>query len=238
MAKGRQVSRVKLKPIQVDDAKKYLLIWEAKGLYQNPEQFPRFDRQSLFGEPGNLQIEIGCGTGEFICSLAADHPNEKFVGIDFSRRAVYAAVNLAAAQMLDNILFIKADFKQLYPLFVPECFTKVYLHYPDPNYKSRHIKHRIFDKKFLNAMATALTVGGIIHVVTDQEPFFMDMLTLAEADQRFTKTHQERYLTDYEPKTKSRFYQAWERVNQPIYQFEIQKSPIKTNFNEYAPNKE
>ena len=232
MTKGRQVSRVKLNPPKETDAKKYLLIWEAKDLYKSPEKFPRLDRQSLFGETGKLQLEIGCGTGEFICGLATDYPNEKFIGIDFSRRAIYAAVNLAAANSLGNILYIKANFKQLYPLFSPESFSLVYLHYPDPNYKSKQVKHRIFDRKFLNAMATALIDGGKISVVTDQESFFMDMLTLAEADQRFTKAHQERYLTGFEPKTRSRFHRAWERVNKPIYRFEINKVAIETNFKE------
>jgi tRNA (guanine-N7-)-methyltransferase len=224
MTKGRQVSRIKLKSPQANDAKKYLLIWESKDLYQSPEKFPQLDRQSLFGEVGNLQLEIGCGTGEFICSLAADHPNEKFLGIDFSKRAIYIAVNLAAMNVLDNILFIKADFKRLYPLLNPESLSMVYLHYPDPNYKSKQLKHRIFDKTFLDIMAIVLTVDGKISVVTDQEPFFMDMLTLVEKDSRFVKTHPERYLTNYEPKTKSRFHRAWERVNQPIYRLEVRKS--------------
>lgn len=226
MAKGRQVSRVKLRPPKIEDAKKYLLVWDAKELYQNPDKFPHLDRQSLFGEPGNLQLEIGCGTGEFICSLAAEHPNEKYIGIDFSKRVIFAAVNLAAEYQLDNILFLKSDFKQLYPLILPECFKGVYLHYPDPHYKSKNIKHRIFDKKFLDTMASALIVGGKISVVTDQKSFFMDMLTIAEADRRFSKTHQERYLSNYEPKTKSRFHRAWERVNHPIFRFEIKKLPI------------
>jgi tRNA (guanine-N7-)-methyltransferase len=236
MTKGRQVSRIKLKPPKIDDAKKYLLVWEAKELYQNPENFPHLDRQSLFGEAGNLQLEIGCGTGEFICSLAADHPKEKFIGIDFSKRVIYAAVNLATTYRLDNILFIKADFKQLYPLILPERFMTVYLHYPDPYYKSKNIKHRIFDNKFLDTMASALIIGGKISVVTDQKSFFMDMLTIAEGDHRFTKTHRERYQSNYEPKIKSRFQRAWDRVNQPIYRFELQKLPIETDFKKNPSN--
>ncbi|MGD8458299.1 MAG: tRNA (guanosine(46)-N7)-methyltransferase TrmB [Anaerolineales bacterium] len=224
MAKGRQVARVKLQPPKAEDEKKYLLSWGAKELYHNPENFPHIDRQSLFKEEGYLQLEIGCGTGEFICSLAKEFSNEKYIGIDFSRRAIYAAVNLAAANSLDNILFIKADIKQLYPLFTPKCLSLVYLHFPDPNYKSKHIKHRIFNRKFLDTMAEALTINGKISVVTDQKPFFMDMLILAETDYRFSKTHRERYLTDYTPKTKSRFQQAWERVTKSVYRFEIQKS--------------
>jgi tRNA (guanine-N7-)-methyltransferase len=223
MAKGRQVARIKLKVPKAGDAKKYLRIWGAKDLYQNPGKFPYLNRKALFGESGNLQLEIGCGTGEFLCGLATDHPENKFLGVDFSRRAVYAAVNLAAASKLDNILFIKADFKQLYPLIIPNSLSMVYLHYPDPNYKAKHNKHRIFDKKFLEAMSNALVPGGKVSVVTDHEPFFMDMLGLAENDHRFTKTHLERYLTYFEPKTKSRFHRAWERIKQPIYRFEIQK---------------
>ena len=223
MAHGRKVSRIKLEPPNPEDEKKYLLTWGAKELYQNPGKFPQINCQNLFGSPGSLQIEIGCGTGDYICGLALEESIDKFIGIDFSKRAIYSAVNLAARRKLDNIRFIRADFRQLYPLFRPNSLSMIYLHFPDPNYKAKHMKLRIFDKKFLDHMVIALIPNGKISVVTDEEPFFEDMLSLVEGDIRFAKTHQERYLNTFTPIAKSRFHLAWERINLPIFRFEIKK---------------
>jgi tRNA (guanine-N7-)-methyltransferase len=215
MSHGRKIARVKLNPPKTEDSKRYLLSWKAKELYHHLDRFPPLNRQTLFDSVGPMQLEIGCGTGEFICNLAEDQENNKFVGIDFSRRAIYSAVNLAATKGLKNIKFIQADFKQLYPLLTSNSLDRIFLHFPDPNYKTKHLKHRIFDKTFLNHMNYALTLNGKISVVTDQERFFIDMLTIAEEDHRFKKNHPERFLTIFEPQKKSRFHLAWERIDQP-----------------------
>ena len=223
MAHGRKVARIKLIHPKPEVSERYLLSWGAKELYKNLNKFPPLNQQTLFGSTGPVQLEIGCGTGEFLCSLAEDQRENKFVGIDFSRRAIYSAVNLAALKNLGNIKFIKADFKQLYPLLMPSSLSKVFLHFPDPVIKAKHHKHKIFNKEFLNYMSIALIQDGTISVVTDQDAFFMDMLTLAEEDDRFKTTHPERFLSVFEPRIKSRFQQAWERIEQPIYHFELVK---------------
>jgi len=226
MSHGRKIARVKLNPPKPADSKKYLLTWAAKDLYYHPDKFPPINRQALFKSTGFIQLEIGCGTGEFVCGLAEDQSENAFVGIDYSRRAIYSAVNLAAKKRLGNIKFIKADFKQLYPLLTPSSLSMVFLHFPDPIHKAKQNKHRIFDKTFLNHMNSALTPDGKISVVTDEENLFRDMLELAEEDCRYNKTHSKRFVTTFEPRTKSRFQQAWERIEQPIYHFEIIKTPM------------
>jgi tRNA G46 methylase TrmB len=112
----------------------------------------------------------------------------------------------------------------LYPLLAPAAFYQVALLFADPNYGTKYEKDRIFDADFLDAMASSLTTDGEIRVVTDEEPFFLDMLALAENDPRFVKTHAERYLEDFEPQVKTRFQIAWERKGKPIYRFELKKA--------------
>jgi hypothetical protein len=54
-------------------------------------------------------------------------------------------------------------------------------------------------------------------------PFLLDMLDIVESDLRFRKTHKERYLTDFSPPEKTRFQRAWEKIDRPIFRFEITK---------------
>ncbi len=58
-------------------------------------------------------------------------------------------------------------------------------------------------------------------MVTDQHPFLIDMLEIAEGDERFAKTHPERYLTDFSPPAKTRFQIAWEKFDRPVFRFEL-----------------
>jgi tRNA (guanine-N7-)-methyltransferase len=224
MSRGRRIGRIKNIPPTKEAAEKYLSIWSSGDLYNHIERFPKIDAETFFGKQGNINLEIGCGTGEFICNFAVESPENLFLGIDYSKRAIYHAVNLAEKNRLENIRFFKADIKLLYPLLVPNSLAKIYLHFPGPNYGAKNLKHRVFDAIFLDNIHTALIQGGIISVVSDQEPFFMDMMEIAEADERFSKNHKERYLEDFSPPVKSRFQRAWERVDRQIYRFELVKN--------------
>lgn len=224
MSRGRRIGRIKNIPPTKETAEKYLSVWLSGDLYNHIEKFPKLDPVTFFGKNGKIHLEIGCGTGEFIGDLASESPQDLFLGIDYSKRVIYHAVNLAQQNQLQNIRFIKADIKLLYPLFIPNSIAKVYLHFPDPNYGAKNLKHRVFDAKFLDIMHTALIKGGIISVISDQDSFFMDMLQLAENDTRFKINHKERFLKRFDSPIKSRFQRAWERVNRQLYRFLLIKS--------------
>lgn len=212
-------------PPSKQTAEKFLREWESRILHHTPEVFPKLTAQNLFGKEGLFSLDIGCGTGEYLNAQAAAHPARLFVGVEISRRAIYYAVNQADERSLNNILYLKADFKLLYPLFAPDSLEDVYLIFPDPNYGgAKKLKNRIFKPDFLDRMAFALSHDGKIEVVTDQEPFLYDMLEIAEADPRFSKPHKEHFMQDFSPPEKTRFQIAWEKFNRPVYRFQLKRT--------------
>ena len=224
MSRGRRIARIKLVPPSPQAAQKYLLDWDNRSLYHNPEKYPALTTENLFHTSSSpMVLEIGCGTGEFLISSAAAQPADHFVGVEISMRAIYHAVNQAEKAKLDNIIFIKADIRLLYPLMEPNSWQMIHLNYPDPNYSPGRRKHRIFDGQFLDASHMALTPDGQISVVTDQLAFLQDMLEIAENDLRFVKTHEKRYREGFSPAQKTRFQQAWERFQRTNYYFELRK---------------
>lgn len=224
MAHGRKVGRFKLKVPSQEAAKKYLFQWRSDHLYHRADQFPRLNQQDLFGTPGLLNLEIGCGTGEYLTDLAVQNPEKVFLGIDTSRRAIFFAVDLAAQRELNNIKFIMADAKLLYPLLVPDSLEGIIFHFPDPNYGGKNRKLRIFDREFLDHFYAALAPGGTLSMVTDEEEFFFEALNIAEQDANFTKAHRERYLDHFDPPVKSRFHRAWQRFDKPIFRLILKKT--------------
>lgn len=219
--------RLDRKRVPVPDkptAARYLLKLSGDRLYREPLAFPEVCSASLFGNRKPMELEIGSGNGEFLCSLAREDRETNFVGVEVKEKSVHEAVAAAAAADLDNILFLKANFRLLYPLLVPNSLSAVYLHFPDPNTRPKFRKRRIFSERFLDEMHAATTPAGRISVMTDHEDLFVEMLELAERDRRWKKTHAERYLVGFEAESKSRFQRIWESHGLPTLRFEIAKS--------------
>lgn len=220
----RKLSRfIKAEPPDNPTAEKYLLHWNDVDLYYKPNGFPKLDSEHLFGNRLPLKLEVGCGTGEFLCSQSLREPTVNFIGVDIYLKALFKAVEMASSLSLDNIKFIRANFQLMNPLTIPDSLLSVYLHFPDPNYEVRFRKHRIFTQAFLNQIHCALVPGGRLSVMTDEEELFMDMLNLTEQDTRFEKGHKERYLVGAEDSVKSRYQRIWERHGLPTLRFEVQK---------------
>jgi tRNA (guanine-N7-)-methyltransferase len=220
----RRIGRhLDFEPPDAQNSQKYLLFFNSRDLFHAPAMFPRLDSRSLFGNDSALRLEIGCGTADFICSLALKAPTTNFVGIDISWKPLFRAVKTASALSLDNIKFIKANFKLINPLLAPAALDMVYLHFPDPNQQPRFQKRRIFSQGFLDQLDYTLRPEGRLSVMTDHPEFFMEMLCLMEQDRRFEKAHAERYLIGFEPEIKSHFQQIWEKHGLPVLRFEVKK---------------
>ncbi len=138
-------------------------------------------------------------------------------------RSLHRAIEIATRDQLENVRFIRTDFKLIDPILPDASLQAVYLHYPDPNLRPKLQKRRIFNDAFLDQMHRALVSGGRISVVTDHPDYFLEMLEIAERDPRFQKTHAPRYLTRYDPPVKSRYQHIWEGHHLPTLRFEIRK---------------
>jgi tRNA (guanine-N7-)-methyltransferase len=201
----------------------YLLRLANKQLYYAPETLPCLRSTALFGNARPLRLEIGCGTGEYLCALARRAPDVNFAGVELHAKSLHKAVEIADGLELENIRFIHANMLLLYPLLAPRSLEAVYLHFPDPNAEPRYHKRRVFTARFLDVMAHALVPGGLLSVMTDHSESFCRMLELADGDGRFATTHPERYLTGFEPEVKSRFQRIWEGYGLPTLRFELRR---------------
>ena len=200
---------------------KYLLRWYTGDLYRSIEQFPRLTSQALFGNDLPLEIEIGCGSGEFLCGLAAEHVGVNFVGLDINLKSLFVGVETASALSLGNIKFIKAPIQFLYPLMPPGSLQAVYMHFPDPLLRPKYRKRKVLNEAFLKHLSDALQPEGLFSIVTDNDELFEGVLALVEESPYFRKTHTERYLTGFEPQAKSRYQLYWEAHDKPIFRLRL-----------------
>jgi tRNA (guanine-N7-)-methyltransferase len=224
MSRRTLTRRIRYRPPDPRAIERYLLFFSTKELFWNPDMFSPLESYHLFGNDLPLQLEIGCGTAEFLCALALEHPQVNFVGVDISSKPLFKAISRAEALALPNIKFIKGDFKRMYPLLAADALQAVYLHFPDPHMRQRYRKRRVLSPEFLGAIDRALVPSGRLSIATDHREFFFEMLALVERDARFAQTHAERYLVGLDALAKSRFQRIWERHGLPTLRVEVQKA--------------
>jgi len=217
---SRSVKRI---PPSPEALARYLHLWRYEEAQTLPDGgLPRLDAPSLFGSETPLELEVGCGTGEFLNSLAAAHPERAFFGVDPSTKSLFLAVRQASELGLKNVHYFRAPMDALYPRLVAESLSAVYVHFPDPFIRSRG-QHKVLNPDFLARMHEALRIGGVFNLVSDKPELFYEALALIEADEGWEKTHAERFVVGYEPPVKSRYQIKWERFDLSALRVEVRK---------------
>lgn len=125
-----------------------------------------------FGNENPIHLEIGCGKGGFITTLAQRMPNVNFVALERERDCLVQALEKTAALKLPNLLFIAGDAALLGEYFAPGECTRIYLNFSDPWPKSRHAKRRLTYRSFLEIYQQILCDGGDMIIKTDNQPLF------------------------------------------------------------------
>jgi len=118
-------------------------------------------------------LEIGCGHGHWLVSLAASEPRRPFVGIDLVSRRIRLAEKKALRQELQNVLFLKGEATEVIDAWpVDRTVHRLFLLHPDPWPKKRHAKNRLTGPKFLSRIAGIVRPGGELYFRTDDADFF------------------------------------------------------------------
>jgi tRNA (guanine-N7-)-methyltransferase len=217
---SRSVKRI---PPSPEALEKYLRLWSYLEVEKNPERdLPKIDPVTLFGREQPLELEVGCGTGEFMNDLAQARPDTGFVGVDPSTKSLFLAVREADTAKIENVRYLRAPMDALYPHLVEASLSAVYVHFPDPFARNRR-QHKVLNPAFLERIHFALRPGGIFSVVSDQKELFEEALTLVEQTPGWEKTHAERFLVGYEPHVKSRYQKKWERFELTALRFEVRR---------------
>ncbi|MFO7714513.1 tRNA (guanosine(46)-N7)-methyltransferase TrmB [Desulfosarcina sp.] len=139
------------------------------GESRSPDSYPWYEKRYA----GMQKIlELGCGKGEHSLAFAAADPRTLCVGIDRKSHRMCVGAEKALARGLENVHFLRTRIEHIQAFFVAESIHAIWLTFPDPHPKQRTIKCRLSAAPFLDAYATLLVPGGMLHLKTDSEPLF------------------------------------------------------------------
>lgn len=144
--------------------------------------------EELFSESRPTELEIGCGDGGFLLAYARDHPGQNFAGVERLLGRIRKLDKRARREDLQNLRLLRFEARYLIRHLLPaDAFEAIHIYFPDPWPKDRHARHRLVDDDFPALAARLLTAHGVIHLRTDNEPYFKQMRSAFESHGGFAE---------------------------------------------------
>ncbi len=126
----------------------------------------------IFGNNHPIHIEIGMGKGRFIHTMAKEHPEINYVGIEKYSSVLLRAIQKMESDELHNLRFIRMDAENITGVFAAGEVDRIYLNFSDPWPKDRHAKRRLPSREFLARYDAILKRDGILEFKTDNRALF------------------------------------------------------------------
>jgi tRNA (guanine-N7-)-methyltransferase len=170
----------------------------------------RLDWGTFFGNSQPVELDVGSGRGLFLLNAALAHPDHNYLGLELDYKEGRRAALRLKKRTLPNARVLGGDAKvALARMIAPASVDAVHVYFPDPWWKQRHRKRRVFNAEFVELVARALKPGGELHSWTDVEEYFGVITSLANAHPAFEllpaaaerpPEHDLDYQTSYERK--------------------------------------
>lgn len=142
-------------------------------LLESPDPPAPLEWGTVFGNDHPVELEVGFGKGLFLLTAAQACPGVNFLGIEVLRKYQLFTATRLAKRGLSNVRLVKADARPFLRDYVaPGSVRAVHIYFPDPWWKKRHLKRRVFTAEFAAQCARILGPGGRLYVVTDVEEYF------------------------------------------------------------------
>jgi tRNA (guanine-N7-)-methyltransferase len=146
------------------------------------------DWRSVFGNDHPVEIEVGFGKGLYLVTAAQARPETNYLGIEVLRGLqLYAATRLAKRN-LTNVRVACTDARRfLRERVTPGSVAAVHVYFPDPWWKKRHHKRRVWTPEFAADSVRVLRPGGRLHVATDVADYFAHIRELLDGQAGLTR---------------------------------------------------
>ena len=154
---------------------------EASFYINNPEVGYKNTWRQRFKNPDNpLHIEIGCGKGIFIASLASKNKDINYIAIDMieamlgvSKRNIEEKYN----KDVDNLYLIRANAERILDIFGEnDKVNRIYINFCNPWPRKKHKKRRLTHIRQLENYKKFLSKDAEIYFKTDNDELFEESL--------------------------------------------------------------
>ncbi len=209
---------------------------DVSGCLIDPGQYPPdqpLNWENLLGDQRPVELEIGSGKGLFLVNAACQRPEHGFLGIELSRKYARLAAERIVKRGVANVRIWPGDAGMVLKRLVADGTVRtVHVYFPDPWWKKRHKKRRVFTAALVADIVRILEEEGSLEVATDVEEYFEVIRAHIAAEPRLVEKpppllrapeHDLDYLTNFERK--------FRLEGRPIYRASYTKEPHQVKAN-------
>lgn len=180
--------------------------------------FPGWHHADFFGNNNPVVIEYCSGNGVWVATKAREYPHWNWVAVErkFDRvRKIWSKVKNYA---LSNLLILCGEALNATRRYIPDNSVQdVYLNFPDPWPKRRHIKNRLVCPEFAAEIGRILMPRGTMTFVTDDVPYSEWAIAIMQGCSLFISDYPEPYYrTEDHTHGSSYFEDLWRSKGKEI----------------------
>ena len=154
---------------------------EKCGFYIDKPEVNKNNWNKCFKNDNPIHIELGCGKGTFISTLASQNLNINYIAVDMieamlglSKRNIETAYE---GKPVENLLLIRANIENIkYVIGEQDCVQRIYINFCNPWPRGKHRKKRLTHTRQLEKYRELLKDEGEIFFKTDDDGLFNDSL--------------------------------------------------------------
>ncbi|MBL8821780.1 MAG: tRNA (guanosine(46)-N7)-methyltransferase TrmB [Planctomycetia bacterium] len=187
-------------------------------LFTLPATEELLDLKQLFGNENPFELEVGFGKGAFLIEAVPLHPDRNYLGIEIDKGlALYVATRMAKRK-LANIKVAHGDAGRLLSQHLPAgSLAAVHVYFPDPWWKKKHRKRRVFNEAFAEQAARVIQPGGYLHIATDVAEYFQVMMGTVAQQPAFQLEDAGREERAEEAKPETNFEKKARKEGRPVW---------------------
>ena len=164
-------------------------------------------------------LEIGPGRGDLLLDLAARYPDKAIAAIELGGKRYFKLIRRLERMSITNVRLVWAPAQVAVPKHcVSQSFERIYVLFPDPWPKKRHIPHRLLSVTFLSMLTGLLGADGSFFFATDFRDYALwvveNLKEIPELQVQGTPFTAREDIADYFP---SFFEQKWREEGREIF---------------------
>jgi tRNA (guanine-N7-)-methyltransferase len=180
----------------------------------------------LAARPGPIEVDLGCGSGNFLLERARARPGGRFVGFELRYKRLVKAARKVERAGLANVWFLRETAARLADYFAPGSLHAVYVNFPDPWPRRSDWAKRLLGPALLRDLAGLLEPGGRLAVKTDHSGYFLHVLSLLREAPglrltAFSNDHHRHAAGRGEARTE--FEQLFQSKRKPVYSLVLER---------------
>ena len=166
--------------------------------YQTPAS--PLDWEKIYATPIQpLHLDIGCGKGRFLLSMATLEPSWNYLGFEIREPLVQDANTWRDELVLTNLHYLFCNVNnslKLLSTLPVGTLQRVTIQFPDPWFKNRHSKRRLVQADLVTELASYLSVGGVVFLQSDIEALAIEMRDRFDANPAFQRQATQNWLIE------------------------------------------